>query len=110
MKLLALTIGGNGQVSFPVNVPGQIAAINALSLQSLVRFGVAFLFVAAILLAFFFFLFGGVRWIMSQGDKKQLDEAQKTLKYALVGLVVVFLSFFIVNLIGFVFGVSLLGK
>lgn len=111
MKLLALTIGGNGgPTTYPVNLPSQIANLTKLNLQGIVRFGITFVLTIAILLAFFFVVFGGLKWILSQGDKKQLEEAQKTLQFAIIGLIVVLLSFFIVNLIGYAFNVSLLGR
>lgn len=110
MKYLALTIGGPGQPTFHVGMPSQINAINALSLQKIVSFAVGALLTVSILLAFFFVLFGGLKWMLSQGDKKQVEEAQKTLTYAIIGLVIVLLSFFILNLIGFAFNVPLLGN
>lgn len=109
MKLLALTIGGNGGPTYTINVPA-LGDLPSLSLQRLITFGVLFLLTVAILLAFFFVLFGGLKWILSQGDKKQLENAQKTIQYALVGLVLVLVSFFIINLIAFLFQVPLLGK
>lgn len=108
-KLIALTIGGSGGgPTFNVALPQQLSGVGNLHIQNLVSFILSFVLAVAVLLAFFFFLFGGIRWIISQGDKKQLESAQKTIQYALVGLIVIFLSFFIINLIGFAFDVPLL--
>lgn len=110
MKLLALTIGGNvnNDPGFTLNnFPKEITQLNStVNLQKLLSFATNFLLTTAVLLAFIFLLVGGIRWIMSGGDKKQLETAQKTIMYALIGLVVVFLAFFIINLIGYVFGVG----
>lgn len=109
MKLLALKIGGDGAQTFTIQPPSQIANIvNHQNLQSLIKFAINLLLTASVLLALFFLIFGGLRWILSQGDKKQLEEAQKTVQYAIVGLVLVLLSFFIINFIGFLTGTSLL--
>ncbi|HSD98923.1 MAG TPA: hypothetical protein VLB73_04490 [Patescibacteria group bacterium] len=105
MKLIALTVG-----PYKIETPGQITNIDSLSLQQLVSFALSFLLTAAVLLAFIFFLIGGLKWMLSQGDKKQVEEAQKTLTYAIVGLVITLLSFFIINLVGFAFQVPLMGK
>ena len=111
MKLLALSIGGN-QLTLPSQINTLVGNVSNLggsnSLQGIISFVLSLLLTVSVLLAFFFILFGGVRWIMSQGDKKQLENAQKTILYAIIGLVVVLLSFFIINLIGFAFNVSLL--
>lgn len=102
MKLLALTIG-NQQINLPSQIP---SFSSSLTLQSIITFALQLLLFAAILLALFFVLFGGLKWILSQGDKKQVEEAQHTITYAIIGLIIALLSFFIVNLIGYTFGVA----
>ncbi len=67
------------------------------------------LFLVAIVMALAFILFGGFKWIMSQGDPKEIEGARKTIIYAAIGLGVVFLSFFVVNLMGCFLGIPLLG-
>lgn len=110
MKYLALTIGGTGAPSnYNIGVPGDIVHIANLNVQGIISFAIMLLLTVAILLAFFFVIFGGFKWLMSSGDKKQVEEAQKTLQYAIIGLVVVLLSFFIINFIGFLLRVPLIG-
>lgn len=110
MKLLALTIGGNGSPTYNVALPGGLGNIGSIQLPKLITFSINLLLTVAVLLAFFFVLFGGLKWMLSQGDKKQVEEAQKTLTFAIVGLVITFLSFFILNIIGFAFQVPLTGN
>lgn len=105
MKELALSVG-----PYHISTPGQIGAINALSLNALIQWLITLLLSGAILLSFIFVVIGGLKWMLSQGDKKAVDEARKTLTLAIGGLVLAFLSFFIVNLIGYAFGVPLLGR
>ena len=64
-------------------------------------------FIVAGLLALAFLIWGGIRWILSGGDKAKVEEARKTLTAALIGLVVVFLSYFLLNLILSLFGINL---
>ena len=47
--------------------------------------------------------------ITSGGDKQKVVNARQKLTFAVVGLIVVFMSFFIVNLIGGLFGVEPIG-
>lgn len=49
--------------------------------------------------ALFFVIFSGYKFITSGGDPKQLEGARQTLTYAIIGLLVIFFSFFIINLI-----------
>ena len=58
-----------------------------------------FLFVVAVIIAVIYLLYGGIKWIMSRGDKSQVEEARNHIVAAVVGLIVVFLAFFIINII-----------
>lgn len=49
--------------------------------------------------AVFMILLSGYKYINSGGDPKQADSARNTLTYAIIGLILVLLSFFIVNVI-----------
>lgn len=110
MKLLAVTIGGSGsQPSYNIPIPKSLQGATGLNLQTLIKGSLNLILTAAILLALFFVLFGGLKWMLSQGDKKQVEEAQKTITYAIIGLVVTLLSFFLINMIGFLFQVPLGG-
>ena len=107
--LLALTFQGNNTVpATKIQLPSALSGIANLRLGTLLSHLTQFLVVVAALLAFLFFVYGGFKWLMSSGDKKKVEEAQKTLQYAIIGLVLVLLSFFIINFIGMLFGVSLL--
>lgn len=64
-------------------------------------------FVLAIIIALFFLIYGGVKWITSGGDKAAVESARNTIVAAVVGLVIVFLSYFILNIILGAFGLKL---
>jgi lysylphosphatidylglycerol synthetase-like protein (DUF2156 family) len=51
-------------------------------------------------------IYSGIKYITSRGDQTAIDSAKKTLTYAIIGLIVIFLSFFIVQLISQLTGVS----
>lgn len=65
------------------------------------------LVVLAIILAFFFLIWGGIKWITSAGDKQGLANARGTITYALIGLVLAFLSFAILTFFSTFFQVDL---
>lgn len=52
--------------------------------------------------ALFFIIFSGIKLMLSQGDPKQVEGARQTLTYAILGLVLILLSFTIINLISYV--------
>mgnify|MGYP001568671905 CR=1 FL=1 len=65
------------------------------------------LMVLAALISLVFLIYGGVKWIMSEGDKTAVETARQTIIGAIVGLVVVFLSYLIVSIILGLFGITL---
>lgn len=64
------------------------------------------LFMFAGIVAVIVIIISGYRLIFSGGEAKQLDTARKTLTYAIGGLVLVFLSYLILNFIATVTGVQ----
>ncbi|QQG40748.1 MAG: hypothetical protein HYV37_00245 [Candidatus Levyibacteriota bacterium] len=64
---------------------------------------ITFAFVLAIIIALAFLIWGGIKWITSGGDKTGVEEARNHVIAAVVGLIIVFLSYFILNLIVFFF-------
>ncbi len=113
MKLLALTVGGgsSGEPTFTIQPPSDLLDVSNLTLDRLIHNGITLLLYVIILLSFIFVVIAGLKWILSQGDKKGVEEARKTLTFAIGGLVLAFLSFFIINLIGYALGgIPLLGR
>lgn len=104
MNKLALIIPGG----YTISAPGGVPEGGTSSVQAIVKFGVTFLLVASTVLAIFFLIYGGIKWITSGGDEKAIDSARKTVTYAVIGLCVVFASFMILNIISAIFGVHYL--
>lgn len=53
-----------------------------------------------------FIIVGGIRFITSGGDPKKIDQAKRTVAFSILGLFIILLSFFIVNLVGTITGVA----
>jgi predicted small integral membrane protein len=53
-------------------------------------------------------LISGIRFILSGGEAKTVETAKKSMTYAILGLLLVFFSFLILNFIGYVTGVACL--
>lgn len=52
------------------------------------------------IVAVFFIILAGIKFLTSGGDPKQVEEARKTMTYAIVGLVLILMSFAIIKIIG----------
>lgn len=63
--------------------------------------------IAAAIIALFFLIYGGIRWITSGGDKAKVESARNTIIAAIIGLVVALLAFFIITIVLGLFGLSL---
>lgn len=59
---------------------------------------ITFLFVLSGIFALIFMVWGGLKWVMSQGDKGAVEGARNQIVAALIGLIFVFLSYVFVNL------------
>lgn len=77
------------------------------SLGSILGFVITIMFIIAVLIALAFLILGGIKWITSGGDKGGVENARNQIIAAVVGLIIVFLSFFILNLVLGAFGLSL---
>ena len=69
-----------------------------LTVGGIVTTGIQAILVLALVLAFIFLVIGGIKWIMSGGDKAGTEAAKETITAALIGLVVVFMAWAFLNL------------
>ena len=60
---------------------------------------VTILLIIAVVLCLFFLIWGGIRWIISGGDKAKVQQARDTIIAAVVGLVLSLLAYAILNLV-----------
>lgn len=81
--------------------------LDSSNIGAIVGAAVTFILIVAVLIALFFLIFGGIRWITSGGDKGKVESARGTIIAAIIGLVIAFLAFFILSLALSFFGLSL---
>ncbi len=107
MKLLSLTIPGTDgepiEIAAPSGVPTGGLEGDGGRIIGLV---ITWLLIASIIIALLFLIYGGANYIMSEGDKTKVESARRTIIYAIIGLLVVFFSFFIINFVGSALGVN----
>ena len=85
----------------------KLCALSASGIGKIVQTGVTILLIAAVLISLFYLIWGGIRWITSGGDKGKVDEARKHIVAAIIGLIVSFLAYFILQVVLGFFGLSL---
>jgi len=86
---------------------GDWVGVQDLTIGSIVAGGIRLILVIAALVFFFILVIGGIRWIASGGDKTQTENARNQITAALVGLVIVFAAWAIVQLINTFFGINI---
>lgn len=69
-------------------------------LSFLLSKALAYTFIIAGFLSILYIIYGGIKLIVSGGDKSKIETAHKTIKYAIIGLLITILSFTIISFIG----------
>lgn len=106
---IALTIPGFGKLDsgLPSGVPtGGLEGTGSNAIGVLIEF----LLIAAVLFSIYSLIRGGINMITSGGIKEKFQIGRERARYAIIGLFIVFASFFIINLIGSSFGINLLSN
>jgi hypothetical protein len=101
IALLSMVPVASAALITPGDVPGEISAatggegsIRALALK-IVNYFLTFLGIVAVMMI----IFGGVTYVTAAGKQESIDNAKKIILYALVGIIIILLSFAIVNTI-----------
>ncbi|MDD4026809.1 MAG: hypothetical protein PHO75_01305 [Candidatus Shapirobacteria bacterium] len=95
---LKLTTGG-----------GSFTNLEGLTVNRMVSGAISLVLIVVSLIFFFILVVGGLRWITSGGDEKKVAAARAQITNALIGLVIVFAAWAIMQLIGTIFGINILG-
>lgn len=94
MNKLALTLPGFSPIPTPSGLkPGFV------DLGSLISPLLNIVFYAAVFLTFYFLVWGALAYIAAQGKKENLAKARDRITWALVGLIVVLLAYFITRFV-----------
>ena len=67
-----------------------------------------YIFPAAGILLMIYLIFGGIQYMTSTGDPKKIEVAKGTITNALIGFFIIFISYWIVQLVGIIFGVDII--
>lgn len=108
--LLAVTTpetGTSGSITNPVI--GSLKDLTGVAfLQSFIPNLITLLLVAGALIFLFMLIWGAIQWISSSGDKQALEGARGRITNAIIGIVILFAAFAIINLVELFFGIKIL--
>lgn len=108
MKNLALAVLAQAdRINLKPQGDGLSSKVSSLTIGGIITSLLKLALVIAIIVFFFILVIGGIRWIISGGDKGQTEQAKAQITAALIGLVIVFAAWAIAGLIGTFFGVDI---
>ena len=82
--------------------------LTSLTFGGIISGAISLVMLVVAVVFFFILIYGGLRWVMSEGDQKAVEAARSQITNALIGLAIVFAAFAIMRLIETVFGIQLL--
>ena len=69
------------------------------SVGSVIGGFVSLFFAIATIIAVIYLIYGGIKWITSRGEKDQVEASRNHIIAAIIGLIMVFLAFFLINFV-----------
>lgn len=79
---------------------------NLNNLGAIINTVIPYLFGAAGLLLLLYLIWGGFSYMLSQGDPKAAESAKQKITNALIGFVIIFVAYWLVQLLGMILGVT----
>ncbi len=91
-----------------LDAPSGFENLQAISFGGVIEWAIAVVLVLAAVIFFFMLVIGGIKWITSGGDKGKTEGARNQITAALVGLIIVFASWAILQLVNLIFGIDII--
>lgn len=104
LTILSLVAGAAyGQSPININPNPSLGVLGPKDVepQNVVKFIINALILIGVIASLIFLIYGGIRWIISGGDKTAVDTARQHVVSAIIGLVIIVLSFVIINFVLF---------
>ena len=104
MNKLALTLPGEEVINNPKDFNPQFTDIGSIITQLL-----PYILVLAGLTLFILLIIGGFGLLTSGGSPEKMKAAQGKITSAVIGFVIIFISYWLMRILEIVFGISILG-
>jgi len=108
IKFAAIAAPVLAQEDINLTAEGNFANLGNLTVAGIVSGAISLVMLVVALVFFFMLVLGGLKWVMSEGDQKNVETARNQITNALIGLAIVFASWAIIKLIETVFGISII--
>lgn len=82
-----------------INIQPPAGSVSNVPIENIPQFVITLLFVLGIIIAIAFLIYGGIRWVLSGGDKTAVEAARNHIIAAIVGLVIIAAAFFIIQVV-----------
>ncbi len=106
-NLLAGAPGGSTEITNPIlgNL-GQLSGVDFFrqAIPALIGYG----FVIGVVIFLFMIIVGAIKWIASSGDKAAIESARGTITGAIIGIIILFSVFAVLDLIHIFFGITIM--
>lgn len=107
MELLINTVKAADETINLKNVGTDFSTLTTLTIGGIIGGLIRLSLIIAAIVFFAVLIIGGIRWIVSGGDKGATEEARNQITAALIGLVIVFGAWAILQLIGTFFDINI---
>jgi len=108
--MIAKLLSASPVLAQPINlIPTNAGEIPNFTIERLITGGISLIMIVVGLAFFFMLVMGGLKWVVSEGDKSNVEAARNQVTNALIGLAIVFSAWAILNLIGRLTGFNILG-
>ena len=104
---IALSVPGFGKIDIPSGLPTGTPTGGLDAIGVFIGVAINFASIVAIFFSLYTLFRGAINVMTSGGNKEKIHNGQERVRYALLGLLIFFMSFFIVNLFGDFLGVNL---
>jgi hypothetical protein len=85
---------------------GQFTPLSQITFEAMISSAVNIVLIVASILFVFNFLFGGIKFMISAGNREKLDTAKRQIINAVLGIVIIFSAWAILGFVGDFFGVD----
>lgn len=106
MTTLLSTVFAQTNLNLGAGTSGAFSGLGTLTLGAIIGFAINAVLILAAILFFFMLILGGVRWIVSGGDKTNTEAARSQVTAAIIGLVIVFSAWIILTFVLSIFGIE----
>lgn len=107
---LVTPVIATGNLELTPGSDSTFSPLTGITAGSIISGAISLVLIVVVIVFFFTFILGGIKWLTSSGDEKKLATARNQISHAFVGLIIVFSSWAIINLIQTIFNVDILSK